>query len=450
LIYHSLSALGERMKNVFFCVLLVLASCVFTLGQTYKVLYNFGSSAGDGIAPFSNLVFDKAGDMYGTTSAGGAAATSQCGGGGCGTVFELSPNADGTWTETVLYSFCAAYPTGSCPDGRNPTAGLAIDAAGNLYGTTYYGGAVYCPSNSQGCGTVFELSPPESPSAPWTQTVLHSFCSDLQGINTCLDGIYAPSHLTLDNSGNLYGTTISGGNGGWMGGTVFELSPNAGGWTETVLYNFCTDGTTFHCSDGTGPLAGVTFDQAGNIYGTTQAGGTPMGDGGGTVFELSPSAGGWAETTLMSLYQGDNELKKLEGVISFDSAGNLYSTAFSGGTQGFGGVFKLDPQTGTGRQFLFTYLNQSGPAAGVLVDPKTGAVYGTTSMGDGTVFEIGRDGKQTLLHLFCQQPNCTDGGGPAASPSAYSGNLYGTTVGGGTGNGNPGSIGAGVVFELTP
>ncbi|MGA2697563.1 MAG: choice-of-anchor tandem repeat GloVer-containing protein, partial [Terriglobales bacterium] len=121
------------------CVVLAL-TCGAALGQTYKVLWSFGSSPSDGASSVSNLIFDKAGNLYGTTQFGGSATNLQCGnGGGCGTVFELSPNADGTWTNNIIYNFCANY-SGSCLDGQQPTAGLAMDAAGNLYGTTYFGG----------------------------------------------------------------------------------------------------------------------------------------------------------------------------------------------------------------------------------------------------------------------------------------------------------------------
>jgi uncharacterized repeat protein (TIGR03803 family) len=205
----------------------------------------------DGAFPSSGVIFDDAGNLYGTTQTGGAS--------GAGTVFELSPNLDGTWTEVVLYSF-----TGKT-DGQFPGGGVIFDAAGNLYGTTFLGGA-------SGFGTVFELSP--NPGGTWTETVLYSFRGGLDAANP------DASTLTFDKAGNLYGETAVGGNDRCGGcGVVFELSPIGGGsWTETVLYRF--DGT-----DGEFPWVGLVFDAAGNIYGTTQSGGAY---GNGVVFELKP------------------------------------------------------------------------------------------------------------------------------------------------------------------
>jgi uncharacterized repeat protein (TIGR03803 family) len=434
------------MKNVAFCVVLVLVSCFCAFAQTYKVLWSFGGASNDGAEPVSNLVFDKAGNMYGTTEWGGTGTNDQCGA-GCGTVFELSPNGDSTWSETVLYNFCASYPTGSCLDGEKPTSGLASDTVGNLYGVTFNGGAVYCPYASAGCGTVFELSPPQSPGGAWTETVLHSFCSDY--VTQCLDGVYPNGHLTFDTSGNLYGTTTGGGNGGWLGGTVFELSPSGGGWTQTVLYNFCTGGAYNDCPDGTAPQAGVTFDTAGNMYGTTQHGGTALGTGAGTVYELSPGSGGWTESVLGFFYPGLGPGLP-DGVVSFDSTGNLYTTVYGGASHNWdnGGVLRLNPTTGTVHSFAFNGVNGSSPTAGVLVEPTTGVMYGTSSGSGpnshiaGNIFKIGPNG-ETVLYQFCQQANCADGEGPFGSLSAYSGKLYGTTIAGGANN-------RGVVFEITP
>jgi uncharacterized repeat protein (TIGR03803 family) len=434
------------MKNLFWFMVMLVLGCGLALGQTYKVLWSFGGAPNDGANPVGNLVFDSAGNLYGTTQWGGNVTNSHCFGAGCGTVFELSPNPDGTWTNTVLYSFCANYAAGSCLDGQEPVAGLSMDAEGNLYGTTYNGGAVYCPSASAGCGTVFELSPPASPGGAWTETVVHSFCANYVN-GRCLDGEFPSGHLTFDTAGNLYGTTSSGGSGAWLGGTVFELSLTAGAWTETVLYNFCVNGVYFHCSDGSGPLAGVTFDKSGNLYGTTQVGGTPKGDGGGTVYSLTPGSNGWVETTLVAFHQGDNELRTPESVVSFDSKGNLYSTAYNGGPANLGGVFRFNPNSGITRALLFS-SNSGGvkPSAGVLVDQKTSAVYGTTTagwIGGGTVYKVTQSGEETVIYAFCQQENCADGEAPAASLTLHEGKLFGTTEAGG-------ASGFGVVYEIAP
>ena len=211
-----------------------------------KVLHNFTNNGTDGFFPTSGLIFDAAGNLYGTTFNGGAYNR-------FGTVFELSPVPGGGWTETVLHSF-----NNDGTDGWTPTAGLIFDAAGNLYGTTGSGGAYHG-------GTVFELSPMLG--GGWTETILHSFGNGTDGAGP------GGGSLIFDAAGNLYGTTTLGGtfncpsDGGGCG-TVFELTPTVGGaWTETVLYNFRRG------SDGHLPYAGLIFDATGNLYGTTLAGG---------------------------------------------------------------------------------------------------------------------------------------------------------------------------------
>lgn len=271
----------------------LLGSVAFSQAQ-YKVLWNFQESP-DGASPRGDIIADEKGNLYGTTYFGGDPSCTLS----CGTVFELSPGQNGVWSETVLYSFCPILP---CSDGAQPSAGLLLDKQGNLYGTTYSGGSQPCPIQSTGCGTVFELSP--SRDGQWTETVLWQFCS-VNVNDTCLDGALPVSQLTMDTSGSLYGSTFTGGVGGsrqvdcCVGGTVFELSPSENGWVESVLYNFCPAGPPI-CLDGTGPLAGVTFDKAGNLYGTTQAGGAPASLGGGTIYKLTPGLNGWTETVLLA------------------------------------------------------------------------------------------------------------------------------------------------------
>src|SRR5271168_3708065 len=181
-----------------------MLSCGLALGQTYKVLWSFGGAPNDGAVSKGSLISDSAGNLYGTTSAGGDSTAPVCFG-GCGTIFELSPNGDGTWSEVVLYSFCANYSGFTCPDGASPEAGLVFDSKGNIYGTTSQGG-IQCALNSAGCGAVFELSPPALPGGNWTESVLHTFCSNYNN-SQCLDGNFPSSPLTIDASGNLYGTT---------------------------------------------------------------------------------------------------------------------------------------------------------------------------------------------------------------------------------------------------
>jgi uncharacterized repeat protein (TIGR03803 family) len=227
-------------------------------------------------------------------------------------VFELSPRQGGGWTETLLHNF-----NNNGRDGVNPQAGLIIDDAGNLYGTTYRGG-IY---NS---GTAFELSPQQG--GGWTEKVLHSF-----GHGS--DGITPDANLTIDAAGNLYGTTYNGGIHGR--GTVFELTPReGGGWTETVLHSFGNG------SDGANPYAGLIIDANGNLYGTTLAGGIHTA---GTAFELSPrQGGGWTETILHSFGNGTDGNSPYAGLI-FDASGNLYGTTLEGGIHSYGVVFEITP-----------------------------------------------------------------------------------------------------------
>ncbi len=379
----------------------------------------------------SNLVSDEAGNLYGTTEYGGV--------NNSGTVFELSPGSDGNWTEVVLYNFCTNIGNGLCLDGQYPVAGLIFDEAGNLYSTTTSGGAGSCGGL---CGVVFELAPPPFPGGTRTETVLYSFCA---GSNTdCQDGAEPASQLIFDASGNLYGTTSAGGTGNGGHGTVFELSPSASGWTRSTLYNFCVDGHQRICPDGDQPQAGVTFDKAGNLYGTTELGGAQRSSGTGTVYELSQGTEGWTETVLIHFIETER-LQIPLAAVSFDPMGNLYTTASAGP----GGVFELETKTRMQRSFIFNGTSEGGgPAAGVLIDPKIKALYGTTAGGGsgkgGVVFKITKSGQETVLYNFCQQTNCTDGLFPFASLiEDKSGNLYGTTKEGGATN-------RGVVFEITP
>ena len=229
-----------------------------------------------------------------------------------------------------------------------------------------------------------------------------------------------------------------------LGGTVFELSRTNGIWQQTVLYNFCSVGQGQKCLDGTIPVAGVTFDKAGNLYGTTSAGGQ-VGDG--TLYMLSPSQNGWTETVLKN---GDVKGTSPLGTVSIDPKGNLYSTASNGGPSGGGSVFRLNTRGG-GTFFLFDGLNGGySPESGVLLDTKRNALYGTTkagTTGEGNVYQILPPARVTSLYSFCSQPNCADGMWPFAEViQDNSGNLYGTTeFGGGSTNCQSG---CGVVFEI--
>jgi uncharacterized repeat protein (TIGR03803 family) len=277
-------------------------------GWTEEVLHSFNDNGKDGYAPYSGLVFDTVGNLYGTTSEGGIY--------NHGTVFEMSPKAGGGFTEVVLHNFLS-----NKPDGMTPLAGLIFDGAGNLYGTTYYGG-VY------GYGTVYELSP--AGGSKWTETVLHSFPSNITG--------YPEFGLTFDSAGNLYGTTV--GESTVTYGTVFELTLTIGGsWSEEILHDFCSE---LDCADGTVPVGAPIFDAAGNLYGATRSGG-PGKKPQGTVFELTLSGESWTLTTLHTFGQIKDDGAMPEAGLILDSSGNLYGTTYQGGFYGTGSVYEITP-----------------------------------------------------------------------------------------------------------
>jgi len=390
------------------------------------VLYNFCqlSNCADGGGPNGGLVFDADGNLYGTTTYGGTTAFRN------GTVFELSPAPTG-WTETVLYSFCVSY---GCPDGQQPSGALIFDSNGNLYGTTVYGGAY-------GYGTVFELSPSQS---GWTETVLYSFCPGGYDCNGLRD-LYPGAGVTMDKSGNLWGTT------GWGG--VFELSPSQGRWTENIAYFV-----------GDSDPAGVALDSAGNVYGVAEQGGINSYPG-GYVFELSKSSGiesvlyGFEKNAAGKFAQGYNP----NSTPVFDAKGNLYGTTQYNGVSSSmigGTVYKLTPgKKKWAFRLLHTFNGKNGDGIepyGTMAVDASGNVFGATSLGGasecqgtknycGTVFEISLSGStytETVLWSF----NETDGEHPMGGVILdKSGNVYGTTFAGGTGTWSNG-----VVFEVIP
>jgi uncharacterized repeat protein (TIGR03803 family) len=367
--------------------------------QTFNVLYSFTGGA-DGGASYAGLVRDSQGNLYGTTTSGGAGlfGCPQA----CGTVFKL----DTAGNETVLHNF---GETGS--DGQAPYYGYLVrDGAGNLYGTASYGGA-------HGAGTIFRVSPSG-------KEVFFSF----NGAN----GGFPFAGLVRDAAGNLYGTTYVRGSGcpPYGCGTVFKVSSKG---KETVLHNFTG------APDGNNPFAGLVLDSAGNLYGTTATGGLGIG----TVFKVDPTG---AETVLYSFTGGADGGLPFAGLVR-DSSGNLYGTCSIGGTFGSGTVFKVD-STGT-ETVLYTFCSQSGCTDGsepyaTLVRDSAGNLYGTTFGGGaddvGTVFKLDKTGKETVLYSFT---GGYDGGFPYAGLLRDSaGNLYGTT--------SNFALGWGTVFEITP
>jgi uncharacterized repeat protein (TIGR03803 family) len=371
-----------------------------------KILYTFVGEP-DGYGPEGSLIFDSnsKGNLYGTTSSGGTAQA--------GTVFELSPGQDGTWTEKILYSF-TGYP-----DGIYPYAGLISDSKGNLYGTTNQGGLF-------DSGTVFELIP--GADGTWAETVLYSFGTS--GFN---DALFPASSLIQDEAGNLYGNGQFGANDY---GAVFELSPGSNGtWTEKVLHSF-------NGNDGAYPAGALIMDQVGRLYGTTYESGP---NDYGSIFELTPGLGGtWTEKVIYS-FNGVNGISPYGGVL-FDTAGNAYGTSEVNAfelTRGSNGTW-----SGKTLHSFTGGFDGANAAAGLIFD-KQGNLYGTTYSGGlhyGTVFKLtpGSDETwtETVLHRF--SPSGGDGTHPSSNLLLDSmGNLYGTTPSGGS------SSGGGVVFEVT-
>jgi uncharacterized repeat protein (TIGR03803 family) len=340
---------------------------------TESVLYSFAGPP-DGENPYSSLIFDADGNLYGTTANGGQY--------GKGTVFRLTPTRHGTWKESVLHSFVGS------PDGLDPAAaGLVFDAAGNLYGTTAFGGST-SNCGSLGCGVVFSLTP--NSDGGWTENVLYNFCP----ATGCPDEASPWAGVIFDTSGNLYGTTSIGGQS--EGGVAFELARPKGVWTESVLYSFCS---LKDCTDGAGPYAGLSFDPSGNLYGTTMNGGSPTCLSGGicgVVFELTPnSKGSWRESVLHT-FQGHPAAGPNASVI-LDKAGNLYGTTANEVVYvGEGTVFKLTPQSSHWNYrvlHLFRSEPTLNPYGNLLID-NAGNLYGTATScacgkdRNGVVFQI--------------------------------------------------------------
>lgn len=269
-------------------------------GWTETVLHSFAGGT-DGATPYSGVILDRRGDLYGATSAGGAH--------GSGMVYRLTPDGAGGWSEQILHNFAGA------PDGATPYAAPVFDRAGNLYGTTYEGGTA-------GEGTVYELSPQGG--GVWSESVLHTF-------HGTADGSDLFESLVLDGSGNLYGSAETGGSAGC--GVTFELSPDgAGGWTETILHTFLG----LNAQDGENPN-GLVFDAQGNLYGTTVGGGIYNP---GTIFKLTPQTSGeWTETILYNFTGGDDGAYPSVPVI-IGKGGRLFGTTLWGGPAGdtVGGV----------------------------------------------------------------------------------------------------------------
>jgi uncharacterized repeat protein (TIGR03803 family) len=401
-IVDSLRQRSGRQRLGAVCVLCA-AMAMALPAQTFTTLFTFDGR--NGLSPLGALVNGANGDGYGTTYGGGAS--------GHGTIFKITPNG----RLTTLYSFCSES---GCTDGANPYGGLVQSANGDLYGTTYQGGAA-CD-----CGTVFKIT------QAGTLTTLHSFA--------VTDGAYPYAALVLATNGYLYGTTEYG--GAYCAptgcGTVFKISPDG---ALTTLHSFCSESG---CRDGEHPYAGLV--QATNLdgYGTTTGGGAT---GHGTVFRIT---GAGALTTLYSFTGGTDGGDPVAGLVQATN-GNFYGTTEYGGAGacapvGCGTVFEITPNgtLTTLYSFCFERGCQDGESPGAdLIQATDGNLYGTTNLGGasevGTVFKITPGGTLTTLYSFTAGPG---GGNPVAGlVQATNGDFYGTA--------EDGASDDGIIFSLS-
>jgi len=429
---HSLSSLilsaARKASMLAICILMTLVTAKSAPAQTFTVLHEF-TGGEDGEIPYSGLTLDRGGNVYGTTSYG---ANQSCLG-GCGTVFRISQAG----IFTTLYRFHGI-------DGETPQANVTIASDGTLYGTTEFGGA-------QGTGNVYRLQPPgralANATGTWNETVIHTFGSynDGQGVLPWWGS------LIFDSAGNIYGTASAGGTGPCASGgcgTVFELSPSNGSWTYSVLYRFTCG------ADGASPFSGVTMDAEGRLYGTTDG---DLRCDGGTAYQLVHGGSGWTENTMHQFQNLDDGGEPVGGLV-VDAAANAYGITGNGGTSGCGGViYELSPR-GVGWTFSRIYC-PVGPVAGgsesAMTMDAAGNLYGTTTADGanrrGSVFKLTYDNGSwtyTDLHDFT---GGADGSGPVGTLALDAdGNVYGTSVYGGTGGGCEFGNGCGVAWKITP
>lgn len=326
-------------------------------GWTHTVLYNFTGGA-DGGEPYKGVTLDAHGNLYGTAVTGGGGSCE----GGCGVVYELT-NSGGIWTQSVIHAF-----TGS--DGSGPGSPVAVDAQGNLYGTTPTGG-------SNGFGVIYEMIPA---SGGWSFRVIHTFTGGIDG----LGGSASP--MLLDAQGNLYGVNTVGGADGF--GNVFELTRSGSSWNLTTIYSFQDQ------PDGASPYGGVIFDKDGNLYGTTYyAGANDVG----TVYKLSRNNGSWTESVLYSFKGGSGGDSPISTLVT-DAKGNLYGTTSDGGAAkcGCGTIFKMARSSGGNWTESVVYRFPGAPQAGFayngIVSDGKGNFYGATVHGgrgnDGAIYQF--------------------------------------------------------------
>ena len=378
-----------------------------------QVIYSFAGE-NDGEYTDTDLVIDSAGNLYGSSVQGGAF--------GGGTVFRVSPSGHG-WKHTVLYSF-----TGGA-DGGEPYKGVTLDSEGNLYGTAVTGGGGSCEG---GCGVAYKLT---HVGGTWTQSVIHTFT----GGN---DGSGPGAGLTLDKHGNVYGMTPTGGANGL--GVIFRLQPQASGeWKIKVLHTFSGD-------DGATGSAGRLVLRSGTLYGAATVGGA---NGLGTIFSLKHIPGQWQFKNLYS-FKGQPDAGFPYGGLTFDAAGNLYGTTYYDGANDFGSVYQLSPQPDGSwtERVLYSFKGGRDGMGSIsnLVFSKKGALYGTTSEGGsgcscGTIFKLKADAlgnwTEKVVYRFTGVPDAGFAYNGMVGDAA--GNLYGATVHGGTND-------DGAIYKFTP
>ncbi len=380
-----------------------------------KVLYSFGGDE-DGEYPSTDLVLDSAGNLYGSTVLGGDF--------GSGTVFEVTPSG----THSVLHEF-----TGGT-DGGQPYGGVTLDPEGHLFGTAVIGGTFGGACPEDGCGVAYELT---NVSGTWTETVIHTFTGGD-------DGFGPGAGLTLDQRGNLYGMTPTG--GAYGVGVIYQLTPDgAGSWTEQVIHTF-----TGGMDGGTGSPGRLLLGRSGELYGVGTVGGA---NGAGTAFVLRHRpAGSWSFRTLYA-FKGQPDAGSPYAALISDPSGHLYGTTYYGGANGFGAVYELARTTGGWREkVLYSFAGGSdgiGPISNLVSDP-TGDLYGTTSEGGapvcgcGTIFELIPGGgvwTEVVVHSFSGAPDGAFSYNGLTASAA--GDLYGATVHGGTDD-------EGSIYEFTP
>lgn len=435
----SIFDINKRTGRVGLVLLFLFALTVAALPartQTLSTLHSFhGGRQGlgpDGGYPKAGLTIDRAGNLYGTTSGGGSF-TSVCSGLGCGTVFKIALKGS-NWVISPLYNFQGGT------DGQVPATKVILGPDGSLYGTTQYGGQGYCGNLGPGCGVVFNLRPPPAGcrAVPclWQEKVLYSFAGGTNG------GL-PTGEVTFDQAGNLYGAA---GGGAYGFGMIYKLTPSHGSWTESAVYSFMGP------PDGESPWGAVIADAAGNLYGTTAAGGSNYCPRDfstcGTVYELSPTQSGWTETILHS-FQGDADGAFPFSGLTPDSSGNLYGSTDRDGPNGGGTIFELAPSGGAWVFSLVYGLTGSdgGPQRTLVLD-QAGNLYGAATgggaHGQGSVFKLTLSNGSWLYTDLHDFTGGGDGSGPYDGLALDSqGNIYGTTEDGGT-------YAEGTVFEITP